>query len=416
MSSLTNTQNLLINVFRPKYTYDTTSNFFQTRLDMSNIDTLTANAVVTFNAYVGDTNCNVYVGTGSGNSYLTPQSSLYNVAVGAFAGQFISNVSNSVFLGYSSGAGTLNSTDDVMIGANTSGNGSSNILIGSGTKLTGISSNNILIGPDITPATALCNTFQLGRSTGDITLSGDLLHHGIGIGLPQIRDIGFALDVSGYVHISNAGLGINADPRDHTLNVAGDMRVSDGYGTLALSNDGSLASTLNYGPATGANNATMTINGTLNVSNGLNVYGPVNLPNVTSLTVPGTLITSNIQSGGFYSTRGGADMLSGASMTIWSSPSSNSTGRLEINVKGVKVPFNNLTSDLSYWDFRTDGIFALQGGPLIRQLIHDVSGASVLGFVYYNSPGPLVPYNLILSNTSAVELLMSWNVTFYPCA
>ena len=415
MSSLTNTQNLLINVFRPKYTYDTTSNFFQTKLDMSNVDSLFANVLVSSNAYVGDSRCNVYVGTGAGNSYTTPQACSRNVAVGQFAGSFISNVSNSVFLGYSAGAGVLNSTNSVMVGANTYGNGNSNILIGNDVRLTGTSSNNILIGTGIQPPSPISNTFQLGRGTGDITMSGDLVNHGIGIGLPQIRDIGFALDVSGYVHISNAGLGVNADPRDHTLNVAGDMLVSDGYGTFALSNDGSLASTLNYGPAVPSKNATMTINGTLNVSNGLNVYGPVYLPNVTSLNVPGTIVASNVQSKGFFSVMSNLFMSNGQVLSnIWNSPTNSSLGRLEISVMGLKFPTTGIAADFAYWDLRTDVVFGIIGSPLIKPLITDVSGAGSGRFVAYRPGAFGQPYALDLSNVSGVDLLMKWNVTFYP--
>jgi hypothetical protein len=47
-----------------------------------------------------------------------------------------------------------------------------------------------------------------------------------------------SLDVNGYTRINNGYLAINRIPGDFTLDVNGTMRVSDGSGTLTLSNDG----------------------------------------------------------------------------------------------------------------------------------------------------------------------------------
>lgn len=260
MSSTSNVQNLLTNVFRPRSTYDTVSNFFQTRVEMSNIDTLYANVAYLSNAYVGDSNSNVYVGTGAGNSYVNTQSDVRNTAVGPFAGSNISNASNSVFLGYSAGANVVNAQNAILVGTATFGNGNSNIFIGTSNGVTS-GSRNLFLGQNLSyPGGTSNNTLYIGN--GLPTIFGDLSSHTIGINVFP-RDEAFSLDVSGYVHISNAGLGINADPRDHTLNVNGDMYITDGYGILALSNVAG-DSVLNYDPVL-PSTATVNFNSTVNI-------------------------------------------------------------------------------------------------------------------------------------------------------
>jgi hypothetical protein len=266
MSSTVNVQNLLTSVFRPRYTYDTTLNFFQVRVEISNVDSVFANVLWVSNAYVGDANSNVYVGVKSGNLYTTPQASYRNTALGAFAASNVQNVSNSVFVGYLAGqnVGTLltSTQNSVLIGTSTFGNGSSNVFIGTSN---GVSSGscNVFLGENLTYSNATSNnTLLIGN--GKPTLFGDLSGHSIGIRRFPI-DQRFALDISGYVNVT-AGLGINADPQDHTLNVGGDMYVSDGNGVFELSNLGTGVSVLNYNPVF-PSTATVNLNAVVNIKN-----------------------------------------------------------------------------------------------------------------------------------------------------
>jgi hypothetical protein len=226
MSSTINVQNYLSNVFRPVYSYDPIGNVFQPTLILSNIDTVAANTISVFAAYVGDANSNVYVGLQTGNPFTLLKNCVNNTAVGSFAGNNISNVSNSVYLGYHAGDSSADASNVIAIGYNANGSGSNNIYIGKSTGAPG--SGNIFIGQDLTYTSNISNSFYLGTGSYGVTLSANLSNKYVGIDTitPQ-----FPLDVNGYTRIMN-GLGINANPEAHSLNVNGDMFVSDGYGSM----------------------------------------------------------------------------------------------------------------------------------------------------------------------------------------
>ena len=264
MSSTTGIQNLLVNVFRPVYTYEPTATLFTPKLEMSNIDTYSGNAITVFNASIGDTASNMYVGTGAGNPYTTLNACRNNVALGVFAGAGISNVSNSVYVGYNVAPSALNSTSVVAIGANATGgtasnvtigtsatgagssnvyigagvsgsNGSNNVYLGAGT--TGTGSSNILIGPGISDASS--SSFRVGSNY----LYGQIADKWLGIGQPSATDTAVKLDVSGNLYVKGEQ-GINIVP-DRTLDVNGTFRVQDGTGTLNYAG-GILESTNGY--------------------------------------------------------------------------------------------------------------------------------------------------------------------------
>jgi len=270
MSSASNVQNLLVNVFRPVYTYDPTTTVFTPKLELSNIDVVTANSISVFSAAVGDSASNVYVGSNAGNSYLNIRSCCNVTALGFGAANLISNVSNSVYLGYNTGAGAVNANAVIAIGANTSGNGASNVFLGNATGSTGsnnllfghgISStatsniyignrivssgnSNIVIGHDVTTGT-ISNTLRIGT-----TIAGDLATQWVGIGGTFApADSLNHLDVSGNTYIYG-NLGINAIPGDRTLDVAGNFQADDGFGVLDFSN-GLVSSTQGYYSARG---------------------------------------------------------------------------------------------------------------------------------------------------------------------
>ena len=86
--STANVQNLLSNVFRPTFVYDIGNQVYRTKLELLNIDTVSANMVSTFFASVGDVRSNVYVGIGAGNPYsnMVSSSNYYTTFLGAGAG------------------------------------------------------------------------------------------------------------------------------------------------------------------------------------------------------------------------------------------------------------------------------------------------------------------------------------------
>jgi hypothetical protein len=241
MSSTTNVQNLLVNVFRPVYTYDSATTTFTPKLELSNIDTYSGNTVSVFTAAVGDANSNVYVGSNAGNPYTALRASRSVSAFGYNAGGAISNVSNSVFIGFNAGAGAAGVTNNVIIGDNTDGNGSSNVRIGSSNTGTGnsnvsigagtssgIYSSTILLGPGIT-ATAN-RQFRVGAGY----LYGDMSTNWLGIGKSAPVDSNSRFDVSGNVYVDGQ-VGIEMIPV-RTLDVNGNFRAADAFGTLDFSN------------------------------------------------------------------------------------------------------------------------------------------------------------------------------------
>ena len=269
MSSTTNVQNLLSNVFRPTFTYDTTYSNYTSKLELINIDTVSANAVTVYAVNVGDASGNVYVGTlaGNANSNLASKLSISNTFVGTSAGAGASNVSNSVFLGYGAGAGTVSSSNSISIGSFSVAGGNSNIYIGAGTGIT-TGSNNIFLGTGLNPATT-SNTLLIGNGASNMAIVGALSGTSNRIGINYSSLTAFpstssnnALDVNGLTRIGgptgNGQLGVNIQPGTYTLDVNGSMRVQDGVGNLTLSN-GNLA--------LGNGNLTLS-NGNLTLSNG----------------------------------------------------------------------------------------------------------------------------------------------------
>jgi hypothetical protein len=69
--------------------------------------------------------------------------------------------------------------------------------------------------------------------------------------------------VNGYARIGtnqNGGLGINTNPLNYTLNVNGNMQVSDGYGTMTFTNDSNSNSVTTINPILSNKTATLKVN------------------------------------------------------------------------------------------------------------------------------------------------------------
>ena len=245
MSSTSNVQNLLTNVFRPTFVFDTTNGVYQTKLELTNIDSVSANIVYGFTASFGDANGNLYVGIGAGNAYsiLAASSNTCNTFIGIGAGGSTSNIKNGVFLGYRSGFGSVLSSNSISIGANTVNGGNSNIYIGAGTGIAS-GSNNIFLGSGMSNGgTAVSNQLMIGSGSSTVIV-GDLSSNRVGINLSALPATtpDLKLDVNGFTRIgtnANGGLGINTLPGYYALDVNGGFRVSDGYGVLTFTNSGS---------------------------------------------------------------------------------------------------------------------------------------------------------------------------------
>lgn len=215
MSSTRNSQNLLVNVFRPTYVFDGCG--FSAGVVATNIKTLDVSLVRATTVTMGDPGGNVYIGTGSGVVYSQLLSNSNVTAIGANAAAAISNVQTSVFIGTNTGIGNLNSSNTVIIGANANAFGTKNIILGNGSYVSG--SNNILIGSDISLNGS--NKLKIGNIlTADISSAA-------------------TLNISG-VSRFDGSVGVFLDP-SYNLDVSGNFRVSDASGSLVFTNGSAVA-------------------------------------------------------------------------------------------------------------------------------------------------------------------------------
>lgn len=238
----TGIQNYLSNVFRPIYTYDSTTFNFTPRLELSNIDVYSGNSVNVFTAAVGDSNDNVYVGRNAGNAYNFLQACRNVTALGVGAAGSISNDSNCVYIGYYAGSGSSNADDVISIGADSGGNGDSNIFIGSSTGTVG--NSNIFIGHRIDPVSA-SNQIRIGYSN-QIPIAADLCLNWVGLGGPLTPNGNNKLDVSGDAQIQGR-LGINITPDQRTFEVNGNFRSTDGPSNILDFSNGFTSSSGGFG-------------------------------------------------------------------------------------------------------------------------------------------------------------------------
>jgi len=299
MSSTSNVQNLLTNVFRPTFVYNTTTSNYQTKLELTNIDTLSANAITVYSANVGDAASNVYVGVGAGNAYsmLASSSNTTDTFLGAGAGGLTSNVKNSVFLGYRAGYGVSNSSNSISIGANTLNGGNSNIYIGCATGIA-TGSNNIFIGPGVSNGgTSVSNTLLVGSGSNTL-FRGDLTSNRVGINTTALTNPSnyITLDVNGYTRIggstNNGNLGINTLPGTYTLDVNGDMRASDGWASLIMTHDSNSNASLAFTNVRSANcNATIQSTGGFFSSQGT-ASASTGPQSIRSTVLPGSFMFS----------------------------------------------------------------------------------------------------------------------------
>jgi hypothetical protein len=368
MSSTTNVQNLLTNVFRPTFVFS--NGVYQSKLELTNIDSVSANTVYGFNASFGDASGNVYIGVESGNPYtiLATSGNSNNTFVGKQAGQSTTGLVNSVLIGYRAGAAsTTPSSNSVSIGSSSKSAGNSNVFIGYAAG-TSTGSNNIFIGPGVTNGgSAASNKLLIGSGPSAALMVGDLVNNRLGINLSSLSTTtpSLALDVNGYTRIgtnANGGLGINMVPGNYALDVTGAQRIQDGVGTmiftggnLGLNNVGVAAYTLDVTGNQRISNASGSMiftGGNLTVSNASgslrlvgNKVGINTTPTTYSLEVTGTqqindgtgtlTFTSGIQTstGGFRSANG--------SFTIDASPFTETIGQWKVGNVLIAVKFSD---------------------------------------------------------------------------
>ena len=222
MSSTSNVQNLLVNVFRPVYVYEPATQLFTPKIEMSNVDTYIGNSIYVLRAEVGDSANNVYVGIGSGNDPTASagvRGCLNVTALGYNAGNFISNVSNSVYVGYGAGNAAVGANNVIAIGYEAIGLGNSSIHIGSSTG--GVGSNNIYIGHGIAPGVQ-CNAIQISGY-----IYGNSSNKWLGIATPSRSDSNNTLDVSGTAYFSGK-IGVQMQA-SNSMNVNGITQSTGGF-------------------------------------------------------------------------------------------------------------------------------------------------------------------------------------------
>ncbi len=215
MSSTSNAQDLLVNVFRPTYRWEAGTGFVPS-LVVSNVTEVIASTIKTDTLVVSDSNVNTYIGSNAG---VNAVNTLSNVGIGYSAMGGALNSDCNVAIGTFALDGLAESDSNVAIGAGTdiSGTGVRNVLIGTNVALIGGGSNNILIGADLSRS-AISNTLQIGS-----LLYGNLSNGYIGINTPTPNA---PLDVSGTVVFRNK-VGIQTDTPVYSLDVMGSAYVSN---------------------------------------------------------------------------------------------------------------------------------------------------------------------------------------------
>jgi hypothetical protein len=269
-----------------------------------------------------------------------------------------------VYVGYNAIQTVAGSSNNVIVGANTLGNGSSNIVLGASSRIVG-GSSNILIGTNLDVSTSTTNRFYLGNGMDNITLASDLSVNNLGINNPNPNSA-FTLDVSGYTYI-RGGLGINDDPRDYTLNVNGNFRVQNGYGLMTFDTPSS-----NLTDASSGDTFVLLNSYTSGKKAVLDVIGNVGADR------------------GFYSSRG--------TTTV------GNTSNVSIGVLRQGLAMISVQSGTANFDGRS--VFILDTTtPVVSNIASNKSATTTVNFT---------TNSINISNTTGGSLVYNWSITYFP--
>lgn len=219
MSSTSNVQDLLVNVFRPTYRWQSGTGFVPS-LVLSNVSEIITTKLKTDALVVSDSNVNTYIGS--------------NAGVNA------SSTASNVGIGYSAMGGALNSSNNVALGVfslDGMSSGNSNVAVGSSTKLTGPGTKNILIGPNISLGTGSSNILvgtdlSINSSTSQLRIGsllyGDLAVNRLGLltTAPSSGDV--YVDVSGQTFFRGK-VGVQTSTPIYSLDVNGSIYTNTSY-------------------------------------------------------------------------------------------------------------------------------------------------------------------------------------------
>ena len=194
MSSTSNSQNLLVNVFRPAFVYSAGSGFTP-KLVLSNVDIVKADEIQTGKFSIGDSAGNVFVGSNVGQGAIVSNASNVGIGVGAMGAA--SNTKTSVAIGYNALSNANSVSNAIAIGANTTLVGTNSIVVGYNSSTLG--SNMILLGPNLTTTGDVSGKLFIGQnSISNATITGNLNTRQVGI---ATTDPSHTLDVSGDVYV-----------------------------------------------------------------------------------------------------------------------------------------------------------------------------------------------------------------------
>jgi hypothetical protein len=443
MSSTTNVQNLLTNVFRPTFVF--ANGVYQTKLELTNIDSVSANTVYGFSGSFGDASGNVYIGVEAGNPYtiLATSANSNNTFVGKQAGQSTTGLVNSVLIGYRAGAtSTTTSSNSVSIGATSKSAGNSNVFIGYAAG-TSTGSNNIFIGPGVTNGgSAASNKLLIGSGASAALMVGDLTNNRLGINLSSLSTTApsLSLDVNGYTRIgtnANGGLGINMVPGNYALDVTGAQRIQDGVGTmiftggnLGVNNVGVAAYTLDVTGDQRISNASGSMiftGGNLTVTGGnltaSNATGSLRLvgnkvginttPTTYSLEVSGTQQIDDGSgtltfTGGIQTSTGGFRSVSGTYTSLGNETFLHTLGSWKIGNVLIAVRVSDNTQYVSSLYLCTNATT-----PSIV-LMSGVSNAAITNYPSLTIQGNGSSIQLSNSGTTTPGAIYTYSITYFP--
>ena len=219
MSSTSNVQDLLVNVFRPTYRWQAGTGFVPS-LVLSNVSEIITSKIKTDALVVSDSNVNTYIGSNAGVNATNTAS---NVGIGYSAMGGALNSSNNVALGVFALDGMSSGNSNVVVGTSNkiAGPGAKNILLGPNISF-GAGSNNILVGTDlsINSATSL---LQIGS-----LIYGDLASNRIGLLTTAPSTNGVYVDISGQT-LFRGKVGVQTATPTYSLDVNGSVYTNTSY-------------------------------------------------------------------------------------------------------------------------------------------------------------------------------------------